>query len=640
MRISRSSIFASLLTAVIITAVYPIISFAGSWNGWIYQNPYPTSKALRSVRFITPQKGWIAGEEGTILYTENGGDTWAYQESGTKQWIVGLYFANERQGWAVGAGNPNEKGVILHTENGGQAWVPQDGDFYSNLNSVYFLNDKEGWIAGGGGVLLHTTDSGRKWQQIKILGLTGGVASVYFIDTQTGWVLTGNEIYHTTDGGQTWDSSQLDIKNATRMGGEIYFTDKKRGWAVTGDPIIFSTEDGGKTWKDQFNYASVTYDSLMSISFGDDKRGCAIGSRAIICTEDGGKTWKEQWGAQHGNSVKINNFKFELLGINLISPTMGWVVGSYGQIMKTEDGGQSWKTTTPNSECGNQVFFINKKTGWLHGWGTPFICKTEDGGQTWQKQDAGINVNSVFFVNETTGWVAGAIEQRTKGHVTKAWGAISRTLNGGKTWETQSKEIMGGNNDQYKGGLNNVFFLNNRTGWVVGQKGSIFYTEDGGEHWKRQRRSNSELQLRAVQFVDSKTGWIAGIKSPEAGGWNGIVLHTTDGGHSWQEQHPNDDTGMESLYFTDKNNGWVTGKSEWGEFSSIYRTSDGGKTWKEAGPGVVGSLLLAFRNSQGIVISNKGWFLITKDGGTTWNQARIPLSKGPRYFDELLGNPR
>ena len=61
-----------LLMLMLLSSI-PAVSSARSWNGWIYQDPYPTSNHLYAVKFVTPKKGWIAGEQGAILYTENGG---------------------------------------------------------------------------------------------------------------------------------------------------------------------------------------------------------------------------------------------------------------------------------------------------------------------------------------------------------------------------------------------------------------------------------------------------------------------------------------------------------------------------------------------------------------------------------------
>ncbi len=75
----------SLMVIAFYLGFNPVVSFAGSWNGWLYQNPYPTSNTLLAVKFATPKRGWIAEVQGTILYTEDGGETWEFQESGTEQ---------------------------------------------------------------------------------------------------------------------------------------------------------------------------------------------------------------------------------------------------------------------------------------------------------------------------------------------------------------------------------------------------------------------------------------------------------------------------------------------------------------------------------------------------------------------------
>lgn len=61
-----------ILTALfLISFLYTSTSFAGSWNGWIYQNPYPTKNTLLGVKFITPQKRWVVGEHGFCIIAEN-----------------------------------------------------------------------------------------------------------------------------------------------------------------------------------------------------------------------------------------------------------------------------------------------------------------------------------------------------------------------------------------------------------------------------------------------------------------------------------------------------------------------------------------------------------------------------------------
>jgi photosystem II stability/assembly factor-like uncharacterized protein len=618
---------------------------------------------LQSVKFVTPKKGWIAGEQGTILYTEDGGDTWEAQESGTDKQIKSLFFVNERQGWAVGGEGDSpvrEKGIILHTDDGGKTWVEQQCEFDLTLNSVFFLNDKEGWIAGKEGVLLHTTDGGKKWERQKSVGVTRAIASIYFVNSQTGWLLAGDEIYRTTDGGKNWAATKLDIMTSgprmvPGMGrgpipvdfspnwsrGSLYFANEKRGWAVVGREFIFKTEDGGKTWTDQLKTGPMSY-GLGSIAFIDDKKnGCAVGT-SIICTEDGGATWKERLGVRPRGMEWIGNSPLTLVSLSLVNQSSGWAVGIEGQIMKTEDGGKTWKMAAKRNECGENAFFVDNKTGWLHGYSSHYVCRTDDGGLIWEKRDAGFHVSGIYFIDGSTGWAVGERKEDLNKESCpncpgKAWTTIKYTTDGGKTWKTSYEELK--SEDFGAGvGLQNVLFVDRNTGWSIGNSGLIYHTGDGGKHWVRQKSGYKKSQLWKIQFIDSKTGWIAGTDQTTA--WTGIILHTVDGGHHWKTQYKVDGVGLDGLFFMNNKSGWISGESEWGGYSWILHTTDRGKTWSKVGfpsEGEAGTVAFLDEN-RGIYTTVKGWFSITTDGGMTWRRIKKPVRKQAWHFSEVFEN--
>lgn len=113
-------------------------------QGWLYQYPYPTSYTLLGVKFISPEKGWIIGQVGTILYTEESGNKWELQESGTTLRLTNLFFVNDKTGWIAGSG-----GTILSTEDGGKKWVSQNsGSNNYELYKAFSVDSKEGLIIG------------------------------------------------------------------------------------------------------------------------------------------------------------------------------------------------------------------------------------------------------------------------------------------------------------------------------------------------------------------------------------------------------------------------------------------------------------------------------------------------------------
>ncbi len=648
----RTTVLSLIVTSLFLGFIPAASHAGGSWNGWIYQDPYPTSVNLFDVKFVAPTKGWIVGKYGSIFFTEDGGDTWEAQESGTEEGLMRVAFVNEKTGWAVG-----ERGTIVHTENGGKTWVTQY-NAKAFLTKVFFINEKDGWVTGStpAGVVYHTRDGGKTWQKVDT-GISRAIGSVFFVNLQTGWILAGEDIYRTADGGKSWAKSKLPISelpmnkvpgarnlsmNPTGEGlgfdwwyGDIAFANGKQGWAVVNRWYVFHTEDGGKTWTTQLDTGYMSF-GFSHISFRDAQNGCVSGS-TIYCTEDGGTTWQERLGVRPGDGRGLG-------GISLTGRSDGWVVGNAGWILKTEDSGRSWKHRIKGTKCGGEPFYVDKKTGWLYD-SRNFneLCRTDDGGHTWEKQDIGMKVWDVFFADNSTGWAVGLIEEWKDGKETNTtsdrinvWGVIKHTTDGGKTWETQYKESMGKAGFP---GLSGLSFINRTIGWVVG-KGTILHTEDGGRHWKHQKNENVDLYLNKVHFIDAKAGWIAGAQVKD--GWTGIILHTEDGGKHWKIQHKLRDVGFEDdLQFIDNKSGWISGQTEYGEVGVLLRTEDGGKTWSKKEFENIGNNHMAFLDKdRGVICSagvlKTGLMVITVDGGKTWNKRRVPLKKYPWYFSDIF----
>ena len=83
--------------------------------------------------------------------------------------------------------------------------------------------------------------------------------------------------------------------------------------------------------------------------------------------------------------------------------------------------------------------------------------------------------------------------------------------------------------------LCDVWFVDPRHGWAVGDHGVILHTDDG-QHWSSQV-SGVVCTLSSVCFVDARNGWAAGgMAYPYLHDSSGVVLTTRDGGLSWQRE--------------------------------------------------------------------------------------------------------
>ncbi|MGQ7958567.1 WD40/YVTN/BNR-like repeat-containing protein [Pseudomonas sp. SP16.1] len=208
----------------------------------------PVSVDLNAVHFPTAEQGWAVGNDGVILHSRDGGATWslqldgraigrlliehygqlARQQPGDERWsmlveegrrldeqgadkpFLDVWFANARQGYAVGVFN-----LILATADGGQTWVPFqdriDNPQGLHLNAINSTGDAL-YIAGEQGLL-------QKWDEA--LGRFSAVSSPYAGSFFGVTGKPGGEVlvyglrghaYLSRDGGQTWQALQTDLQ--------------------------------------------------------------------------------------------------------------------------------------------------------------------------------------------------------------------------------------------------------------------------------------------------------------------------------------------------------------------------------------------------------------------------------------------
>src|SRR5205807_5764390 len=92
----------------------------GAQARWVWQNPLPQGNTLYGVSFTDANTGTATGDNGTIIRSTDGGNSWAIQSSGTTSTLYGVSFTDLNNGTGVGA-----SGTILRTTDGGNSWVGQ-----------------------------------------------------------------------------------------------------------------------------------------------------------------------------------------------------------------------------------------------------------------------------------------------------------------------------------------------------------------------------------------------------------------------------------------------------------------------------------------------------------------------------------
>src|SRR5205807_1924868 len=114
--------------------------------------------ALWAVRLLDANTGIVLGDNGTILRTTDGGAHWTIQPAGTTSSLWALSFTDSRTGVAVG-----DRGAVLRTRDGGVTWtVLHDDRILGGLHGVFFTDANRGIAVGGMGIW-HTGDGGVTW---------------------------------------------------------------------------------------------------------------------------------------------------------------------------------------------------------------------------------------------------------------------------------------------------------------------------------------------------------------------------------------------------------------------------------------------------------------------------------------------
>lgn len=544
------------------------------------------------------------------LYAQN----WEKVVQAKLESIYDTYFFDDNNGISVGS-----FGSVYLTNDGGKNWEANDISFTSTLYTVTFSNENRGFIGSSSERFLRSFDGGKTWTVDTLKEATGTIKGFWFADSLTGYALvsksTGGQVFKTTDGGDNWTMQLKAAKDLLAF--DFHSADVG---IATGKDIqnVYYTENG-TDWNQStvgelggFNY---TRSDIRAIEFVNETTAFATGwgnsaaglqPSIHIKTTDGGKNWTYLTQKEENRTyVNIYDlaFKDELNGI-----AVGGNSTDGSIMLKTTDGGVNWIKSEITSGVGyDDVFLLNDKT-WIVGGGSTIIYSEDD----WSTFSHLNDIPSAYFYSmyvQGDNIITGGF-----------YGSVLKSNDGGNNWEFSFSAV-----NNYCTKINNLHFLNENIGYAAKGNGHLLKTTDGANTWQELIPASESFfaKLNDVFFIDEQTGFAVGENDQD----EDVIYSTFDGGASWKDTSAIFNKELNTVWFTNANNGFVAGDG-----MTMTYTEDAGKSWNIASVENLPAELATsssiedvhfYNESFGVAVGKKV-VLKTTDGGKNWTYVEIP----------------
>ena len=458
--------------------------------------------------FISRVTGFLALTDGTILRTDNNGDTFA------------------------------QKNPLPGTRAPGGAATPVD---------LRFLTDQIGLGATSDGKIYRTTDGANSWSLIS--DTARAVHSFFFLDANNGFAVGDGSLFLVTkDGGATWTPKDIGIPPTNLRSVQCASLTL---CVMTTEPgtALVRTDDGGATAR----LVTPSQDPIFAAGFASATRiaaGGATGATAV--SDDAGLNFAPIGGRLSGTYTRV---RAGGQGGTAFAP------GDNGSLAKTTDAGKTWtRGNVATSEDVIDVAFPTAVVGYaLDSSGGLF--RTNDGGATWKTLDTGTTARPSELTAPTTSTVlvagptglrrstdSGNTFSAVKGKdvakarldaIDRAGSALFasgtrdllRSTDRGKTWKALHKPTVNGKPAR----LIHVDFLDAKNGYFLAQGGALWRTANAGKSWSSLPGTGTE-KAYGIAFSSKTRGYLVIDRFGDVLNRSGFLLKTTDSGATWHPQ--------------------------------------------------------------------------------------------------------
>jgi len=229
------------------------------------------------------------GERGFVLISDDAGKSWKAVGTPVVRALTSVAFNGDKIGVAVGHG-----GSLVRTEDGGNTWieVPMDDAYGESLLGVTALGDGKFAAYGAFGQYFDTLDGGQSWTRRMILSeeFENHISQVVPVDGAL-WLVTE---YGTI---ARCDAECTDFVEVTSPYSGSFF-----GMVAAQDGAlvlfgmrgtVFRSADAGVTWQKIETGTTATFNSGRTLA---DGRIILVGNAGLVATStDNGQSFKIEW---------------------------------------------------------------------------------------------------------------------------------------------------------------------------------------------------------------------------------------------------------------------------------------------------------------------------------------------------------
>ena len=536
-----------------------------------------------SVDFVTPAYGFLATASGRILVTKNGGRTWTATRSHVRG-VYGIDFVSATQGFAL-----TDRFVLLQTDDGGASWhrvhrFPRGSSRRADAFSrgVVFPDADDGWVTTLRG-LYRTRDGGRTWAALDYpCGKYDHPVGPAFTDAANGYVVCGGQpatdmqqksIYVTDDGGDTWKLRagstifSLSRRNPLpAIGGAkgLVFRTEGSGVLTSSRGGIDRTDDGGYSWRTILFTDDV--DTPVDVSWPAKDRIYALAFHAgLLRSDDGGAHWTIVYPHDRSGPYGPSAFFSPSVGLAFGARTSQAVSARSSPLTTAAGRGTSGRRSRPDSaQSGSFVSarlssprLLRRSFGRTTAVDTGLACShfrglTSAHSASFRPMSATTSTTRTAFSAPTTAARTGS----SSALVPASFRVSSSRLTGRRTLSTTSRRrtpvrrqscaerrsssdppmraFLARRSCADVGGVRIMHRLDDRHWWFFALAGcssrgscreQVWRTADGGAHWDLIRLPR-EITSEFASFVTPAVGF--------AGSSTSGLYRTEDGGVTWR----------------------------------------------------------------------------------------------------------